>query len=380
MLLLLLLLPPVVVGVAAFFLGKRRITPLEVVVQIGVVGALIVGGYYATRWLGVQDTEIWNGRIASAGSGTSSCCHSYDCNCHEVCTGEGDQRSCSQHCDTCYEHSSDVYWEAYSSNGEQVYYDGCNPPGSPTPARYLDIRLGEPTAVEHRFTNYVKADPDALIHRDPALRRFRSRLPPYPRVSGWQVRRFLFVDLAPADMLELDDALDELNADLGAAKQVDVIVVVVAEEDPAYFDALAAAWLGGKKNDVVLVIGAPRFPAIAWARVMAWNKATGAEDELEGALARRVELLGAFDGAAVLAVLRDEITRGYQRRPFSELDYLMARARPSGTAVAVLLALGLALSALLQWRFWRNQRRMTGLAPHLRVTAAVRRLRAWWRG
>jgi hypothetical protein len=374
-LLLLLIAAPVLVGVGAFFLGKRRITPLEVLIQVGVVGGLIVGGYYWTRWAGVQDREIWNGRIARKETGWHGCCHSYPCNCREECSGTGDEETCHTVCDTCYEHSQDGYWSATSSNGERVFYDGCNPPDQPVPSIWAAIRIGEPTAWEHRFTNYVRADPDALIRRDPSLRRFAPRLPPYPRVRGWKARRFLFEGIVSAEAGRLDEALAELNADLGPAQQVNVIVVVAREAEPAYFEALRAAWLGGKKNDLVLVIGAPDFPAIAWARVMAWNRASGAEDELKGALARRVEMLETFDGDAVLAALRAEITRGYQRRPFSELSYLMARARPSGRALAILFGVGLGLSALLQWRFWRNQRQMSGPAPHERVASAYARLR-----
>lgn len=379
MLLLVLIAVPVVVGVAAFFLGKRRITPREVAIQVGVVVTLIVIGYYAFRWLGVQDEETWNGRVASAPSGTHSCCHSYDCNCREECSGEGTERSCRQVCDTCYEHTEDLYWEAYSSNGEKIYGSSCHPPGSPAPSEWMQIRIGEPTAVAHRFTNYVRADPDALIRRDPAHARFAEAIPAYPYPVGWKATRLLFVGVAEPRAAELDALLDELNADLGQPKQVNVIVVVVAEADPAYFDALAAAWLGGKKNDVVVVVGAPAYPAIAWARVMAWNLAQGAEDEFKASLARRIELLERFDGEAALAAVRDEVERGYVRRPFSQLDYLLARARPPGWAVIVLFVIGLVVSGLLQWRFWRNERRMTGLAPHARVQVAARRLAAWWR-
>ena len=386
-LLFVLIAVPVVVGVAAYFFGKRKITTLEAVIQIGVVAALVIAGYYLFRWVGVQDYEVWNGRIASKHSGTSRCCHSYDCNCRDECSGSGKDRTCRRVCDTCYEHASDTYYRAVSTNDEEVYYSGCWEPGSSSPPRYDAIRVGEPTAWEHRYTNYVRAAPEELVPADPSGGRFAEVLPPYPRPSGWRARRFLFVGIDHPDAAGIDQALDELNADLGAAKQVNLIVVVASEKEPAYFDALRATWLGGKKNDVVLVIGAPRFPEIQWVRVMAWNVAAGVEDEFKGNLVSRVEALGSFDGAAVLAALRDEVERRYQRRSFSELEYLMARARPPGWAVAVLFGVGLCLSSLLAWIFWRNQRRMRGRAPHERVRAFLQRLgmlgdgaryRTWW--
>jgi len=365
----------VVVGLAAFFLGKKRITPFEALIQVGVVGALIVGGYYLTRWGGVQDYELWNGRIASKPWGTTSCCHSYECNCHEECsTNDKKERVCKRVCQTCYRHSSDYYHDAYTSNGERVYHSGCD---QTSPSDWSAIRIGDPTVVEHRYTNYIQADPDEVIRA--ATKHFDAKLPAYPEiVSGWKARRFLFVGIVSPEGMQLDYALDEINADLGASKQVNLIVVVVDEADPAYFDALVEDWLGGKKNDVVLVIGAPKFPAIGWSRVMAWNEATGGEDELKGAIAARVQALGTFDGKAILGILREEVERGYKRQSFTKFEYLMARARPPGWAVALLFGLGLGLSSLLQWFFWRNRRRMTGTAPHEHVHRAVGRLRAWW--
>lgn len=381
MLLLALLAVPIVFGVAVFFWGKNRITYVELAIQLVLAGALVVGGYYLTRWGGIQDTELWNGRIASTPTFGSNCCHSYKCNCRQECTESGNnkQRTCKEVCSTCYEHAGDTTYAAVTSNGEEVFRSGCWGPGQGPPTAWSRIRIGEPTVVEHRFTNYIKADPSGLVAE--SREGFEPALLDYPRVVGWRARRILLqgVTLDPVELARLESALDELNADLGAAKQVNVIVVVAAQASPDYFDALAHHWLGGKKNDVVLVIGAPAFPALAWARVMAWNKASGGEDELKGGIAARVLALGRFDGDAVLGILRDEVSRNYQRRSFTEFEYLLARARPPVWAVITLFVVGLALSSILHYFFWRNRSRLKGRAPHERVRGSLARLRTWWR-
>jgi hypothetical protein len=135
------------------------------------------------------------------------------------------------------------------------------------------------------------------------------------------------------------------------------------------------AWLGGKKNDVVLVIGAPRFPLVSFARVFAWNRASGAEDEFKEGLATRVQALGTFDGARVLTLLRNEVDERYQRRPFSEFDYLLYRATPTPAALIFLAVLGALVSGLVTWLQWRNQRRMQGAAPSERLSALFGRRR-----
>ncbi len=369
-----LLLVPVVTGVIGFRRGKRRITPGEMGLQIALVAALMYGGYHVARWTGVQDYEIWNGRIAKKTSGVGGCCHSYPCNCRQECsTDDEGNSSCVEVCDTCYEHSYDDTYSAYSTNDERVYHSGCHPPGSGSPVAYQDIRIGEPTAWEHRFTNYVRAAPDALIQRDPSYRRFAAQIPDYPRVRGWKADRFLFVGIDPPVGAWRSD-LAEVNADLGAPHQVNVVVVVVAEADPAYFDALRAAWLGGKKNDVVLVVGAPAFPELAWARVMAWHRPMGAEDELIGALTHRIETLGTFDGGKILAILRDQISRSYVRRPFAEFAYLMAQARPTPLGMLALVLIGLLSSGAIQYAFARNRHRMRHETPDAWLMRQWRRL------
>ncbi len=355
MVLLGLVLVPLLVGAGAYLLGKRQVTLAEAGVQVIVVAALMLVGYYVAQWSSLQDYEIWNGRIASKSSGAEVCCHTYECNCREVCRGSGLDRRCSRSCDRCTMHDQDLFWRATSTNREIVYESRCNAPESGEPAEWAAIRVGEPTAWEHQFTNYVKAAPEDFFVAPEVAERFTAELPAYPRPQGFRARRFLFAGVEEPRAGELDAALAELNADLGPVKQVNVIVVVTASADPLYFDALARHWLGGKKNDVVLVLGAPRYPAIAWARVMAWNEARVAEDAFKDALASRIEGLGRFDGERVLAALRAEISESYRRRPFGELEHLGARATPPGWAVAALYGAALLLSAGLQTYFWRNR-------------------------
>ena len=367
--LLLLLAIPVVVGVGAFLLGKREVTPLEALAQIALVGALLGGGWLLARWAAVRDVEIWNARVASKRAGTESCCHSYRCHCHMSCSGSGKKRHCHEECDTCYRHDHDLTWTIESTLGETVFSDRCSPPETPPPRVFAATGLGDPTAQEHPYTNYLRADP-GRFHRE-LLGRFAGRLPAYPRVSGFAARRFLFVDISEPAADDLDAALARLEPDLFAARRANAIVVVVAEADPAYADALAAAWLGGKDNDVVLVVGAPAYPAIAWARVLAWNRARGPEDELKDNLQTRVERLGTFDGAVLLGILGDEIERHYVQRPVSDFAGLMHRATPPRMAMLLLVLLGLlgscVLTCVLSWNRSRYQGRMPGEA-----------LRAWW--
>jgi hypothetical protein len=351
-----LLFIPLVIGIIAMAVGKGQLTWKELLVQEGALIALIVAFYFiavgVTRCSASSDTEIWNGVIAKKFEDTEHCCHSYPCNCRQVCSGTGKNRSCSTVCDTCYMHSHDIYWQANSSNGETVFHDGCNAPGTSPPQRWLQIKVGEPTAVEHRFTNYIKAAPDTILRRQGAAAQFADLLPAYPRVyDHYRVRRFLFVGVpAPPNLTALDDRLDRINAELGRAKQVNMTVVVVKTGDQQYLEALTEHWLGGKKNDVVLVIGAPKFPELAWAGVMSWSQS----EEMKLAIRDQVMDLKQFDGEQILKILDQQVNSKFVRKPMKDFEYLMAQVDPPWWSLLLIFVLGTIVSVILTVYFLKN--------------------------
>lgn len=344
-----LLLIPLLIGLAGLILGKGLITWKELIAQEAAVVAFIGAGYLIALHARTSDTEIWNGVIARKWQGTEHCCHSYPCNCHEVCSGSGKDRSCHEHCDTCYRHSHDIDWNATTSNGETAFSDGCNSPGSSPPARWNAIIVGEPTAIEHSYTNYIKGNPDSILRRTGAQERFASRIPAYPEVyDHYRANRFLAAGVAVPELGRLNARLSEINARLGAPKQVNITVIVVNEGDQAYLEGLREAWLGGKKNDLVVVIGAPQFPQIAWAGVVSWTR----NEEIKLTIRDRIATLQAFDGDRVLDIVAEEVQGKFVRRPMADFEYLRATLEPPTWACWLLFILGCLASLGLSWYFW----------------------------
>jgi len=351
MTLLLLFLPPILVSVTLFFLSKGRVNWKELLVQAGVAVLLIGSGFALGRCGVMADREVWNGRIAEKHEGTESCCHDYPCNCREECSGSGSSRSCSTVCDTCYEHIQDDYWSASTTNGERVFYDGCNPPGSSPPSRWNAIVVGEPTAVEHRFKNYIKGAPGTILKKQGLVEKYKGLIPQYPRTYDlYRIRRVLPAGVEVPGAARMDAVLDEINARLGRPKQVNMIVVVTAAADRGYIHALEEAWLGGKKNDLVLVVGAPDYPKIAWAGVMSWTKV----ENLKLSLRDAVEDMGTFDGDRVMALLEREVSEKFIRRPMADFEYLSSSIQPPFWLLVVLLVLGLGVSGGLGYWFWKE--------------------------
>jgi len=361
MTLLILLALPLVVAAIGFAVSKGRFNWLEALIQAGVGILLMGGGYLSARYIKTADTEIWNGRIVKT-VGTQGCCHSYSCNCSTTCLpncttdSNGNMScglSCSEHCDTCYRHDHDFYWSAETTNRESVFHDGCNPPGTPAPAEWNQIVEGEPSAVEHSYVNYIKGAPGKFFRQSWLLDRYKGKLPAYPRVHGrYKADRFLLSAIGEAlpDAGDLNGRLARINGDLGRAKQVNIIVVVTAEDSTSYAEALSEAWLGGKKNDLIVVVGVPVFPRIGWVRVVSWTDA----QEVKDAIADRATALGEFDGRKLLSIVEQEVAAKFKRKAMSDFRYLLKEIEPPGWALGILIALGLLVSGGLQAWFWVN--------------------------
>ncbi|MDO8598698.1 MAG: hypothetical protein Q7S02_01160 [bacterium] len=355
MILLALLALPALIGIAGRLIWSRRITWKEVAVHEVVVIAIIGIGYAIGRADRKADTEIWNGSISRKWTERVGCCHSYSCNPH-MCIGtcldaEGHVTTCVETCwDTCYHHKADVAYHAVTSNREPIFDDGCYPPDDAPPARWTAIVESEPTAIEHAFENYIKAAPGAFPWKRDLAEQYRAQIPAYPRVSDiYRVQRVFTQGVTIPDVGALNDRLSAINANLGARKQVNIILVVTSAKKPEYADALSAAWLGGKKNDLIVVVGLPSGSEIAWVRVISWTEVTAVKEGIE----KGVLHLGMFKGQDVLRNI-GEVSEQFIRRPMAKFAYLKASIEPTPTALWTLFAIGLLLALGLQWFFWTH--------------------------
>jgi len=351
--LLLLLFLPLLIGLGGFIFeqiwGKGRVTWKELLIHCGAV-ILVVGiGYGISMWRNTRDVEHWNGVIANKWKDNSGCCHAYPCNCRSVSCGKDCETTI---CDTCYLHPYDVYWKAETSNDEEAYSNSCNGPLTSEPARWTAIKIGEPTSIEHGFTNYIKGNPDTILRRQGAMEKWHDFLPDYPEVYDfYRANKFLAIGVKLPDQAKLNLKLAELNARLGKLKEVNVIVIVTSAGDQNYAEGLREAWLGGKKNDLLVVIGAPGFPYIEWVSVISWSKSEEMKIEIRDrilALAPPGQSLGAFPGEKILGVIESRAAAKFVRRPWEDFNYLRASLEPSTTAMIIIFVIGILLAIGLQ--------------------------------
>lgn len=128
--------------------------------------------------------------------------------------------------------------------------------------------------------------------------------------------------------------------DLGKAKEVNAVIVVTNEVNSNYANALSAYWLGGKKNDVIVVLGAPEFPKRSWARVISWSDSEVFKIELRDAL----QAMDEFTAEDVVNTMSQHISKSFVRKPMEDFSYLKDTIEPPVWLLVTLLLLSAAAS------------------------------------
>lgn len=346
-----LLVVPLLVAVAAFIF-LDGITWKEFLAQVGaqaVVAGISVAICYHSN---TGDTEVWNGRVASKRSDHVSCSHSYECHCRmeTTTTGSGKNKTTTttRKCDTCYEHSYDIDWTVRTTNGESIGIHRVDRQGLVEPSRWTDTVIGEPTSVPHSYTSYIKGSPDTLFRHQGQREKYKETVPVYPGqvYDYYRLNHFVNAGASVSDGKEWSGTLADLNADLGSAKQANILVVLT-KQPRDWFYALEETWLGGKKNDIVLVVGTKEDMTPDWVEVMAWTT----DQTFKVKLRDDVLDEGPITPKATMDALRRNITAYHKRKPMKDFEYLKASIVPSTTHLVVALIIGLIVAIGLTWLF-----------------------------
>ena len=312
----------------------KDISVTEMAWSIGIpCVAIIVVVLFATLGKTI-DIEIRNGQITEKYSKRVSCSHSYPCRCRQVCSGTGKNRSCYQKCDTCYRHSYDVSWIAESTVGD-FYINRIDSQGLKEPPRWSKVEVGEPASKEYSFTNYIKASPNSLFN-------FKAdgSMPVPNYVSVYDYYRInRIVNLSKYSIPDLHVFNEKLNLmlrELGPAKQVNIIVIIT-DFDRKYKNHLESAWLGAKKNDVVIIYGIDSNRQITWADSFSFAKSVG-NHEFHIMLRNELEAVLDFqDLNQHTSIISNLLSKKFVRVQMSDFEYLKEEIMPSDAVLWILV-------------------------------------------
>jgi hypothetical protein len=328
-----------------------------------VAGIAISAVVYACGMVSqTSDVEVWNGEVLSKERERVSCSHSYDCNCRMVpvprsCTGSGKNRSCTgggteRKCDTCYEHSNDYSWRVHTNIGNWTI-DRVDRQGITEPPRWSVVNPGDPVSDTHSFTNYVKAVPESLFHAHADMTNtFDAMIPEYPSAiyDYWHINRAISMGVPVPDMKEWNRDISFVARDVGPKKQANIIVIFVNTADQSYIHALEGKWIGGKKNDIIVVIGSTSYPKIDWVAVSSWTDKALFKVQLRDDIMN----LGNIDRNKIIEAIHVNTMKTFERKHMKDFEYLKYQIEPPFWVLSLAAVLGIIASLLTSYMFYRN--------------------------
>lgn len=346
--LLLLFIPAVIIMLGFKLYFRDTISWKEMIVQLIVPIVVVALVWNTSRYSTMADTEVLNGKVTGKEQKWVSCSHSYSCNCRTVTSGSGNNQTTSTVCDTCYEHFNDWNWDVHSTVGDFTI-DRVDRRGSEEPSRWSIVAKDQPVALDHDYVNYIRAAPDSLL-RYTRAKFYKGPIPAYPSIYDYhRIDRVQSVGQPIPNLGVWNEILSRSLNDLGGAKQVNINLILTSKK-PIFADALRASWLGGKKNDVTVIIGTT-YPTIRWVRVFSWAK----QDIINIALRNELMESKQLDPQATVEIITKNITEYYQRRPMADFEYLADEAVPATWVLILALLLSVGASVGLGIFFHRNE-------------------------
>ena len=174
-----------------------------------------------------------------------------------------------------------------------------------------DNRTGwiEPVTTTKSFENRVKAAPSLFSY---------SKVPTNVSVYSWPkttdpFRSNRVLGAADIDVLKWD----QMNAVLGAAKKVNLIIIAFGDQSLSMANWQEAAWVGGKKNDLVICYGGgnKEEPA-SWVKVFGWTEKNIVKQNLQSLL------LETPINNDLIPKITEEVKANYTIKDWHKFDYI----------------------------------------------------------
>jgi hypothetical protein len=109
--------------------------------------------------------------------------------------------------------------------------------------------------------------------------------------------------------------------------------------------------MGGKKNDVTLVVGTDTTRHVQWAEVMTWET----NELFKIKLRDSITDMDVLEIDSTMEAIKTNITTYHHRKPMADFHYLTAAITPSPTQWAITLIIGLIASIGMSIFFHKNK-------------------------
>jgi len=198
-----------------------------------------------------------------------------------------------------------------------------------------------PVQCTRSFENKIRAAPTAFSF---------CEVPPNIKVFDYPESNDVYVSnrlLGTANSLGTL-AWDQLNAELGYSKKVNVIACGFGPEaDSSIAQWQRAKWIGGKKNDVVICYGGGTIARPTWCEVFGWSDSNACKHNLETIVIENQMT------ASVIPLIKAEIIANYQKKNWHDFDYITVE--PPTWSYFVFIPIMLLIQGSMWFFFLTNQ-------------------------
>lgn len=346
-----ILLIPVVIAFIAKAVWKHSITWKEMGAQMAIVSLITATVYMFGMSNQTQDYEIWNGTVTGKERVHDYYEEAYDCFCVTTCSGSGKNETCTETCQTCYEDHYTVSWDVKTTLGEIniKYLDKTSKSvyKTPDPTAYTKAYKGEPCSTVNSYVNYIKAVPESIFNtsHNATMTQFASMIPAYPELhSYYKVNRVLSSGVPLKETAQWNHYLSEKLRTIGPKKQANIILVFAKTADTQYRYALEQSWLGGKKNDVIVIAGVTEYPKIDFIETITLGQNAGNSLMTVEMRDNLMKLGSVEDYKKYIDAVANVVLTRFDRKPMQDYDYLKDDIKPSDTVIAIAIVLSVLLS------------------------------------
>jgi hypothetical protein len=170
--------------------------------------------------------------------------------------------------------------------------------------------------------------------------KYAAFIPNYPDniYDYYKINRVIPVGVNIPNLAEWNNELSLILRKIGPQKQANIVFVITKFDNSDYVYALQDAWTNGKKNDIIIVIGAPEFPKKAeWIRVLAYTDRDLFRVKLRDELAE----LETLDVGQVMRVTSKVVMEDFKRKRMSDFKYLEDEIDPPEWVITTAILLNI---------------------------------------
>ena len=275
--------------------------------------------YYSGKYTGVTDHQIINGQVTNKSRVHDDYIETYECHCKMRTRKDGTRY---KDCDTCRRKHYTVDWTVATTIGifriDRVDSLSSAVYSLSDPSDFIAALPGDPVSKKVGYTNWILAAPDS-IDAVYSSARFDGQIPAYPsNIYGrYKLDRLVNNGVPITDAALWNRDISNMLRTLGPEKQANVVVVLTKNGNMQYGDALVADWKGGKKNDIIVVIGTPEYPKISWVKVQAWTD----KEMFKVRLRDDIMALNTLSREGVIKMIDAGTRELYVRKPMKDFEH-----------------------------------------------------------